>query len=132
MQQHMMAHGGQGEITRRSEETVLRGGRTTPGVVRVGDTAHRPPNANSEPEAASDAERGGDMAMRQRPDDLKAFAGRQQLFVAQYRAQRGDLLGLPLAQIGESAVLDLAGFAVGLTQQNGRRRAPVWNDGHGT
>ena len=77
-------------------------------------------DARVEPEAASDAERGGDIAMRQRPDDLKAFAGRQQLFLAQYRAQRGDLLGLPPRQIGEGAVLDLAGFAVGLAQQDGR------------
>jgi hypothetical protein len=68
--------------------------------------------------------------MRQRPDDLKALAGRQQSFVAQHRAQRGDLLGLPPGQIGQGAVLDFAVLAIGLAQQDGWRRAAVWDDRH--
>jgi hypothetical protein len=76
------------------------------------------------PEAAGDAERGGDAAVWQRPDDLKFLPGRQQLFVAQDRAD-GNLLRFPFGQIGEGAVFDLAGFAVGLAQQNGKQRAAV-------
>src|SRR6516162_3370999 len=61
--------------------------------------------------------------------NLKAVAGRLQRLVAQHRAQCGYLLGLPSRQVGQSAVLVLAGLAIGLAQQNGRGRAAIWNNG---
>ena len=70
-------------------------------------------DARVEPEAAGHPQRRGDIAMWQRALNLKPVAGRQQPLVAQHGAQRGDLPGLPFAQVGEGAVLDLAGMAGG-------------------
>jgi hypothetical protein len=68
--------------------------------------------------------------MRQRAHDLEPVTRGPQRRVAQYRAQRGDLLGLPPRQIGECAVLDLAALAIGLGQQDRRGRAALRDDGH--
>ena len=71
------------------------------------------------PKAVGDAERGGDVAMRQRAYDLETPARRPQCLVAQHRAECGDLLGLPLGQVGQGAVLDCVVLAISLAQQDG-------------
>jgi hypothetical protein len=52
-----------------------------------------------EPEATGDAERGGDLSVRQRADDLKIPPSRQRRLVAQHRAQGGNLLGPPFVAL---------------------------------
>ncbi len=79
---------------------------------------------------ARSAERGEHVAVRQRADDFHRFGGGQQFVAAQHGAQLLNALGGPARQVGEGPVFGLAGFAVTLPQQDGRRGASVWDNGH--
>ena len=83
-----------------------------------------------ERDAAGSAERSQHMAVRQRADDFHRLHGGPQLVAAQHGAELLNALGGPPGQVGEGSVLGLAGLAVALPQQDGRRRAPVGDDSH--
>ena len=70
------------------------------------------------------------MAVRQRADDFHRLGGGQQFVTPQHRAELVDALGGPAGQVGEGSVFGLAGLAVTLTQQDGRRRASIGDDSH--
>jgi len=72
-----------------------------------------------ERDAARGAERGEHVAVRQRADDLHRLGGGQQFVTAQYGAELLNALGGPAGQVGEGAVLGLAGLAVTFPQQDG-------------
>src|SRR5208337_3279597 len=81
-----------------------------------------------EPEPARRPERGGDMAVRQRPGDLEALGGeRHEGLPRQHPAQAVDLRLRPVGDVGEGARLDLAVLAIALAQQHGGRRIAVWD-----
>src|SRR6516165_1933448 len=61
---------------------------------------------------------------------ISTAGGGQQFVTAQHGAQWLNALGGPAGQVGEGSVLGLTGFAVTLTQQNGRWRASVRDDSH--
>jgi hypothetical protein len=67
--------------------------------------------------------------VRQRAQDLKVLAGGHQPLVAQHRAQRRDLLGFPLGEIGEGTVFDLIAIAIGLAQEHRGWRVAIGDDG---
>src|SRR5438105_14800197 len=83
-----------------------------------------------ERDAACRAQRGEHMAVRQRADDFHRRGGRQEFVAAQHGAELFNALGGPAGQIGQGSVPGLAGLAVTLTQQDGRRRAAVRDDSH--
>ena len=83
-----------------------------------------------ERDAARGAERGEHVAVRQRADDFHRLGGGQQFVAAQHGAELLNALGGPARQVGEGSVLGLAGLAVTLPQQDGRRRASVGDDSH--
>ena len=62
-------------------------------------------------------------------DDLEQRVGGREGLIAEHSAQEVNLLGRPLGQIGQGAVLDRAALAVALPQQNGRGRAAIRHDG---
>jgi hypothetical protein len=83
-----------------------------------------------ERDAARGAERSQHVAVRQGADDFHRLGGGQQFVTAQYGAELLDALGGPARQVGEGSVPGLAGLAVALPQQDGRRRASVGDDSH--
>jgi hypothetical protein len=83
-----------------------------------------------ERDAARRAERGQHVAVRQRADDFHRLSGGQQFVAPQHRTELFNALGGPAGQVGEGSVLGLAGLAVALAQQDGRRRASVGDDSH--
>ena len=80
--------------------------------------------------AVPSPERGEHVPVRQRADDFYRLGGGQQLVAAQYGAELLNALGGPARQVGEGSVLGLAGLAITLPQQDGRRRASVRDNGH--
>jgi hypothetical protein len=83
-----------------------------------------------EPEPARRPERGGDMAVRQRPGDLEALGGeRREGLPRQHPAQAVDLGLGPIGDVGERARLDLASLAIALAQEDSRRRIAVRDAG---
>ena len=80
------------------------------------------------------AERRGDMPMRQRADNGDGLPVRRDNGAAfEQHLEAGDTILRPVRKVQQSALLDPAGFAVTLTQQDGRRRAAIGNrfDIHG-
>jgi len=57
----------------------------------------------------------------------------RRILVAQQPAQRFDLAGRPMRDVGQRALLDLAVLAIALAQQIGRRRIAIGDaiDMHG-
>ena len=79
-----------------------------------------------EPEPAHRPEHGGDVAVRQRADDLEALgAERHEGLPGQHPAQALDLRLRPIGDVGERARLDLAPLAIALAQEDGGRRIAV-------
>src|SRR6202022_449067 len=75
------------------------------------------------------------MAVRQRAAHDDAFLiGRRHLAALQQGAQPFDDLGRPIGQVGDGALLDLAGVAIALAQQDRGRRVSGGDrfDIHGT
>ncbi len=72
------------------------------------------------------AERSVDMTMRQRADDGDGilFLGDDSAAFEQ-RLEAGDPLVRPVGEVQERALLDLAGLAIALAQQDGRGRAAI-------
>lgn len=62
------------------------------------------------------------MAMRQGPFDTQRLLSQDP---AQQGEERSDLLGRPVGQIGQSSLSNLVAFALGIAQQDGRRRASI-------
>src|SRR5712664_1425157 len=72
--------------------------------------------------------------MRQTTQDAQCLLIRRgHGLIAQHPAQRFDLRGRPIRQIGERALLDLVAVAIALAQQDRRRRIAIRNalDVHG-
>ena len=67
------------------------------------------------------------MAVRQRASDLERLRHRLQDLSAKGSANRINLVGRQTRQIGQRALANLGALAIGLTQQNRRVGAPVWN-----
>src|ERR1700749_2602150 len=66
------------------------------------------------------------MAMRQCADDLQRLGARRHNHAAlEQGAQSLDPLARPIGQVQQGPLLDLAILAVGLAQQDGRRRIAV-------
>jgi hypothetical protein len=94
-------------------------------------TAGRRVKDGVQTELAEGADHSSDMAVGKRPQDLERVGWRGNGGSAfENLAQRGDLLGRPVGDIGESAVVNFAVFAEGLAQQDGGRRAAVGDDRH--
>ena len=75
---------------------------------------------------ARGAEGGGDMAVRQRAGNGEGIlSGGDDDATFEHAAQALDMGGRPVREVAQRALTDLAVLAVGLTQQNGRRRVPV-------
>src|SRR6201993_4649383 len=75
------------------------------------------------------------MAVRQRAArDDAVLIGRRHLAALEQGAQSFDDLGRPIGQVGDGALLDLAGVAIALAQQDRGRRVSVGDrfDIHGT
>jgi len=75
---------------------------------------------------------GGDVAVRERTDDLKRVgekrAGAEIAF--EDLAEGLDLSGRPIGEVGEGAVSNFAILAKGLAQEDGRRGVAVGDGGH--
>jgi hypothetical protein len=83
-----------------------------------------------ERDAARGAQCGEHVAVRQRANDFHCLSSGQQFVAAQHGAELFNALGGPVGQVGEGSVLGLAGLAVTLAQQDGRRRASVRDDSY--
>src|ERR1019366_4300546 len=81
-------------------------------------------------DTAGGGQRGEDMTMRQGAADFEpTLAGPGEPVPPQGGTQRLDFLVRPMGEIGEGAGFDLAVLAVALAEEDGGRRATVWNDG---
>ena len=87
-----------------------------------------------EADAARDAERSGDVAVRQAADDGEGITlGGNHGATFKDAAQAFDVSCGPVGQIAQCALTHLAAFAVALAQEDRRRRVPIRNsfDVHG-
>ena len=76
----------------------------------------------------------GNMAMRQRAEDLKGLLAGDQIFTFQQATQELDLSGWPGGEIGEGAFVDLGADANGFAEEDGRRGVAIGDglDVHGS
>ena len=86
-----------------------------------------------EPELAEGPQDRLDVAMRLGPFDDQQLADRHELLASQDPPQGLDLVGRPVAQIGEGTFPHLPAFAVRLPQQDRRPGVPIGDllDVHG-
>ena len=87
-----------------------------------------------EADVAHDAQRSGDVAVRQAAHDGEGIMlGGNHSATFQHTAQTLDVGCGPVGQIAQCALTHLAAFAVALAQENRRRRVPIRNgfDVHG-
>src|SRR4051812_9855198 len=71
------------------------------------------------------------MAVRQRAadgEDLRGCGGRNDGAAPEEGLEAFEEVGRPVGEVEEGALLDLSALAVGLAQQDGRRRAAVGDD----
>jgi hypothetical protein len=114
------------QLGRRLEQA-----RNDQGQRQIPPALRRPARQHGvERDAARSAERGQHVAVRQRADDFHRLGGGQQFVAAQHGAELLNALGGPAGQVGEGAVLGLAGLAITLPQQDGGWGASVGDDGH--
>ena len=87
-----------------------------------------------EPDLAGGAEGGGDMAVRQRAHDADRRPVARQTTPPFSSALKPAIARRPVGQIEEGALLDLAGLAIALAQQDRGRRIAVGDglDVHGS
>src|SRR6516162_987603 len=129
--QRMAGGGGIQHPRSRQLSRGLEQARDDQGQRQIASALRRPARQHGvERDASRGAERGEHVAVRQRADDFHCRGGGQQFVTAQHGAQWLNALGGPAGQVGEGSVLGLTGFAVTLTQQNGRWRASVRDDSH--
>src|SRR5208337_1087560 len=84
-----------------------------------------------EMETVDHAEDGGDVAVRAGADDVEGLRQRgvEDSSALQNGAKRIDLGGVPVGEIGDGAVVDLAVFAEALAEEDGRGGVAVGDDG---
>jgi hypothetical protein len=85
-------------------------------------------------EAAEGAENGGDMAVRERAENLEGTVDGDKGLAFEEAAEGVDLSGGPGGEIGECAFVDFGAIADGLAEEDGGRGVAV-RDGlniHGT
>jgi hypothetical protein len=79
-----------------------------------------------EAEFACHAEHGGDVAVRQRAFDLERRGlGGQMGLALEDAAQRVQLVGWPMGEIGDGSALDLVTISVALAQEHGGWRGAI-------
>jgi hypothetical protein len=81
-----------------------------------------------EAEMAKGTEDRGDMAMRERAEDMKGLVAGDQIFPLEDTAQEVDLRGRPGGKIGESSFVDLGAGADRFAEEDGRRRVAIGDD----
>jgi hypothetical protein len=85
-------------------------------------------------EVAPGSEDGGDMAMRERAEDLEGLLAGHQIFAFQKAAQEVDLGGGPGGEIREGTLVDLGAAPDGFAEEDGRRGVAIGDglDVHGS
>jgi len=83
-------------------------------------------------ELAQGAEDGGDVTVRKRADDVEGIWGKRadEGVAFEDLAERFDLGGGPVGQVGEGAVVDLTPLAKGLTKEDGGRGVAIGYGGY--
>src|SRR5258708_30858918 len=88
---------------------------------------------NGVAESGAEAQDIGDLFQRiqQAKDGAEGgFGERSMIELSTESAAKGcDACRIPVREISQSAILDFAVFAVGLTKKNGRRRLAIWDGG---